>query len=65
MLRHHDRLGLLVPARVDEFTGYRFYRADQLGRVNRLVALKDLGFTLSRLARSWTAGSMTGSCIIC
>jgi hypothetical protein len=24
MLRHYDRLGLLVPTRVVEFTGYRF-----------------------------------------
>lgn len=51
MLRHYDRLGLLVPTRVDEFTGYRFYRADQLGRVNRLVALKDLGFTLEQVGQ--------------
>jgi DNA-binding transcriptional MerR regulator len=49
MLRHYDALGLLRPARVDEFTGYRFYEADQLRRLNRLVALKDLGLTLDQV----------------
>ena len=50
MLRHYDQLGLLVPARVDAFTGYRYYRTDQLDRANRLVALKDLGFRLEDVA---------------
>lgn len=49
MLRHYDRLGLLVPARVDEYSGYRFYSATQLDRANRLVALKDLGFRLDEV----------------
>lgn len=49
MLRHYDALGLLVPAHVDEFNGYRRYSADQLTRLNRLVALKDLGFALSEI----------------
>lgn len=49
MLRHYDRLGLLRPARVDPFTGYRSYTAEQLSRLNRLVALKDLGFTLEQI----------------
>lgn len=49
MLRHYDALGLLVPARVDGSTGYRDYEFAQLARLNRLCALKDLGFTLERL----------------
>lgn len=46
MLRHYDALGLLRPARVDPDTGYRSYATGQLDRANRLVALKDLGFSL-------------------
>jgi DNA-binding transcriptional MerR regulator len=46
MLRHYDAIGLLRPARVDPATGYRSYEAAQLARLNRVVALKDLGFTL-------------------
>lgn len=49
MLRHYDAIGLLQPARVDRFSGYRFYEASQLRRLNRLVALKDLGFTLAQI----------------
>jgi DNA-binding transcriptional MerR regulator len=49
MLRHYDQLGLLRPQRVDPFSGYRSYTAAQLDRANRLVALKDLGFTLEQV----------------
>jgi DNA-binding transcriptional MerR regulator len=50
MLRHYDQLGLLTPARVDPHSGYRFYTADQLPRLNRILALKDLGFPLEQIA---------------
>ncbi|MER5308359.1 MerR family transcriptional regulator [Streptomyces sp. NPDC002773] len=49
MLRHYDAIGLLRPARVDPHSGYRFYTADQLARLNRVIALKDLGFTLEQV----------------
>jgi DNA-binding transcriptional MerR regulator len=49
MLRHYDALGLLRPAHVDPLTGYRSYEAGQLARLNRVVALKDLGFTLQQV----------------
>lgn len=49
MLRHYDELGLLKPARVDPHTNYRYYSADQLPRLNRIVALKDLGFRLEQI----------------
>src|SRR4051812_32249752 len=49
MLRHYDAIGLLAPAAVDDATGYRFYQAAQLSRLNRIVALKDLGFTLEQV----------------
>jgi DNA-binding transcriptional MerR regulator len=48
MLRHYDTLGLVVPERVDQSTGYRWYAASQIGRVDSLVALKELGFTLDQ-----------------
>src|SRR4051794_18353644 len=49
MLRHYDTIGLLRPAAVDPASGYRFYNADQLRRLNRVIALKDLGFTLQQV----------------
>ncbi|MFI8814496.1 MULTISPECIES: MerR family transcriptional regulator [unclassified Streptomyces] len=49
MLRHYDAIGLLRPDRTDPATGYRFYGAAQLARLNRVIALKDLGFTLQQV----------------
>ena len=49
MLRHYDKLGLLVPNQVDQWTGYRYYTIDQLPRLHRLMALKELGFTLEQI----------------
>jgi DNA-binding transcriptional MerR regulator/effector-binding domain-containing protein len=49
MLRHYDATGLLRPADVDPSSGYRFYTAAQLARLNRVIALKDLGFTLQQV----------------
>ncbi|WP_327067833.1 MerR family transcriptional regulator [Kitasatospora sp. NBC_01250] len=49
MLRHYDAIGLLRPAQVDPVSGYRFYRAEQLARLNRVIALKELGFTLQQV----------------
>jgi DNA-binding transcriptional MerR regulator len=48
-LRYYDEMDLLKPVKVDHFTGYRFYSADQLPRLNRILALKDLGFSLEQI----------------
>ncbi len=48
-LRHYDALGLLRPSRVDPSTAYRYYSADQLPRLHRILALKDLGFSLEEV----------------
>ena len=49
MLRHYDAIGLLLPAQVDPSTGYRYYSAQQLSRLNRIIALKELGLTLEQV----------------
>ncbi|MFF1921928.1 MerR family transcriptional regulator [Streptomyces sp. NPDC058221] len=49
MLRHYDAVGLLRPDRTDPATGYRYYGAGLLARLNRIIALKDLGFTLQQV----------------
>src|SRR5215469_11186462 len=47
-LRHYDEIGLLRPARVDPQTGYRYYSASQLGQLNRIIVLKELGISLAQ-----------------
>ena len=49
-LRYYDEIGLLKPAKVDRFTSYRYYSADQLPRLNRVLALKHLGLSLAQVA---------------
>lgn len=49
MLRHYDRLGLLTPDHIDQVTHYRYYSADQLARLNRILFFKDLGFSLEQI----------------
>lgn len=48
-LRYYDEIGLLKPVHVDSGTGYRYYSVDQLPRLNRILAFKDLGFELAQI----------------
>jgi DNA-binding transcriptional MerR regulator len=48
MLRHYDEIGLFKPALVLE-NGYREYSVSQVPLLNRILALKDLGFSLEQL----------------
>ena len=51
MLRHYDDIGLLKPAEIDCFTGYRYYSPDQLPIIGRITALKDMGFQLADIVK--------------
>ena len=48
-LRHHDEVGLLAPAYVDDENGYRYYTTDQLLRLNEIVALRQMGFSIPEI----------------
>ena len=48
-LRFYDQLGMLQPAHTDAQTGYRFYSIRQLPRLNRILALKELGLSLEQI----------------
>lgn len=48
-LHYYDQIGLLKPVKIDPFTSYRYYSIDQLPRLNRILALKDLGFSLDQI----------------
>ncbi len=51
LLRYYDEIGLLKPVHTDNFTGYRYYSAEQMPRLNRILALKDLGLSLDQVQR--------------
>src|SRR5258708_2694359 len=50
-LRHYEKSGLLKPTALDPDSGYRYYLLNQLPRLHRILALKDLGFSLEQIAR--------------
>lgn len=56
MLRHYHDLGLLVPAEVDDATGYRRYHESQLADLLQVLALKGLGFSLTEVKRVLDGG---------
>lgn len=48
-LRHYDKINLLKPAKVDSFTGYRYYSEDQLNDMLTINRLKRYGFQLTEI----------------
>ncbi|MFE2940523.1 MerR family transcriptional regulator [Streptomyces sp. NPDC059255] len=48
-LRRYDELGLLRPARVDAYTGYRYYEETQLDRARLVAWLRRIGMPLARI----------------
>jgi DNA-binding transcriptional MerR regulator/effector-binding domain-containing protein len=50
-LRHWDTIGLLKPALIDPATNYRYYSIEQIDDVNRILAFRALGLSLSESAR--------------
>src|SRR5688572_7131248 len=51
VLGYYDQIGLLKPAHIDKWTGYRYYSAKQLPRLHRILALKELGLSLDQITR--------------
>lgn len=49
-LRYYDRLGLLHPAKTTT-AGHRLYRADDLVRLQQVMTLKFIGFSLQEITR--------------
>lgn len=49
MLRYYDKQGLFSPEKTDSFTGYRYYSANQIERLNEIIRLRDLGFNVSEI----------------
>ncbi|MEU9288463.1 MerR family transcriptional regulator [Streptomyces sp. NPDC048275] len=60
-LRLYDRLGLLTPAYVDEVSGYRYYRPDQVERARTVALLRQLDMPLARIAEVVEAGGVEGA----
>lgn len=58
-LRHYDAEGLLVPATVDENTGYRYYNIRQSARLDVIQYMKSLDIGLANI-KAYLDGRDTG-----
>ena len=48
-LRYYDRIGLLTPARVDEWTGYRYYEEEQALQFVKIKNLQQANFSIDEI----------------
>ncbi|MEM8862569.1 MAG: MerR family transcriptional regulator [Chloroflexota bacterium] len=48
-LRYYDKQGLLSPITTDDETGYRYYSIEQLGQLNRIISLLDMGLSVAEI----------------
>lgn len=48
-LRHYDKINLLKPTKVDNFTGYRYYEKDQIKTLEKIKDLQYAGFSLKEI----------------
>lgn len=60
-LRHYEKMGLIRPAEVDEWTGYRYYDVGQMQRVSSIRSLKSLGFSLDEILEMMEDGYLIPS----
>lgn len=50
-LRYYDEQKLLVPVYVDMENGYRYYAAGQMAQLHRIIALKNMGFSIDDIRK--------------
>lgn len=49
-IRFYEKKQLLIPAEVDEWTGYRYYNDENIKKLSQILYLKSLGFSLKEIA---------------
>lgn len=58
-LRYYDEVGLLRPAHIDEENGYRYYNSDQLVMLHKIIALRQIGFSIDEVLSILKGGNVT------
>ena len=54
-LHYYDEIGLLVPAYVDKYTGYRYYNQQSLLRMQEILFYRELDFSLKTIREILTS----------
>jgi len=48
-VRYYESIGLIVPGYIDFYTGYRYFNDENIKRMEEIIALKELGFSLDEI----------------
>ena len=59
-LRFYEEQGLLLPAKIDGESGYRYYTMSQMETLHRILALKEAGFTIEDMKHLNASGDERG-----
>ena len=49
MLRHYDKIDLLIPENINQYNGYRYYGSKNLETMQQVLFFKELGFSLGEI----------------
>ena len=55
-LRIYEQKGIIIPCKIDPESGYRYYSADQVKKLNLLIELQELGFSLNEIKKIMDGG---------
>lgn len=58
-LRFYEKEGLLLPASIDEWTGYRFYETSQLEMAAKIKSYRQLGLSIDEIRRIFSGEDAT------
>lgn len=50
-LRHYEKVGLLIPHEIDQWTHYRYYCVEQMEQMQKIKELKCLGLSLDEISQ--------------
>lgn len=48
-VRYYESVGLIIPAYIDIYTGYRYFNEENIKRMEEIISLKELGFSLEEI----------------
>ena len=63
-LRLYDELGILLPARVDADTGYRWYESDQIEVARRVAMMRQVGLPLELVRQVLSADALDAAALV-